>query len=64
MTGFCVVIFAGFANEVKNSTAHSRLSLRRSIQLASYSEEKCSSSSSKIVGDVEIVHIYMVHTYC
>ena len=45
MTGFPVVILAGFGNEVKNLTAHSRLFLRKSIKLASYLEEKCSSSS-------------------
>ena len=43
MTGFPIVILVGFGNEVKNLTAHSRLFLRKSIKLASYLEEKCSS---------------------
>ena len=36
MTGFPIVILAGFSIEVKNLTAHSRLFLRKSIKLASY----------------------------
>ena len=36
------------SDEVKNLTAHRRLLLRKSVKLASYSDEKCSSSSPEI----------------